>query len=85
MVALPLQILGFVLYPPSEQVVDLLKPIYGPAHLILFASWMFALPGLMGLYARQADRAGVLGLIGFAATTSPTSSPNSRSPTAPGP
>jgi hypothetical protein len=68
MIALPLQILGFVLHPPSEQVVDVLKPIYGPAHLILFASWMFALPGLMGLYARQADRAGVLGLIGFAAT-----------------
>jgi hypothetical protein len=68
MIALPLQILGFVLHPPSEQVVDVLKPAYGPAHLILFVSWMFALCGLMGLYARQADRAGVLGLIGFVAT-----------------
>ena len=67
MIALLLQILGFVLHPPSEQVVDVLKPAYAPAHLILFASWMFALPGLMGLYARQADRAGVLGLAGFAA------------------
>src|SRR5215210_1334014 len=67
MIALPLQILGFVLHPPSEQVVDVLKPLYGPVHLILFFSWMFALPGLIGLYARQANRAGILGLIGFAA------------------
>lgn len=68
MFALLLQILGFVLHPPSEQVVDVLKPAYGPAHLILFASWMFALPGLIGLYVRQAYRAGVLGLAGFVAT-----------------
>ncbi len=68
LVALPLQVLGFVLHPPSERVVDVLQPAYGPAHLILFVSWMFALLGLMGFYARQAERAGVLGLIGFAAT-----------------
>ncbi len=68
LIALPLQVLGFVLHPPSEQVVDVLKPTYAPAHLILFVSWMFALLGLTGFYARQADRAGVLGLIGFAAT-----------------
>ena len=68
LIALPIQVLGFVLHPPSEQVVDVLKPTYAPAHLILFASWMFALLGLTGLYARQADRAGVLGLIGFTAT-----------------
>lgn len=68
LIALPLQVLGFVLHPPSEEVVDVLKPAYGPAHLILFVSWMFALLGLTGFYARQAHRAGVLGLIGFAAT-----------------
>lgn len=68
LIALPLQILGFVLHPPSEQVVDVLKPAYGPAHLILFSSWMFALLGLTGFYARQSHRAGVLGLIGFCAT-----------------
>lgn len=68
LIALPLQVLGFVLHPPSEQVVDVLKPIYGPSHLILFVSWVFALLGLTGFYARQANRAGVLGLIGFAAT-----------------
>jgi hypothetical protein len=68
LVALPLQVLGFVLHPPSEQAADVLKPLYGPAHIILFVSWMFALLGLTGFYARQAHRAGVLGLIGFAAT-----------------
>lgn len=68
LIALPLQILGFVLHPPSEQAVDVLEPLYGPAHLIVFASWMFALLGLTGFYARQAHRAGMLGLIGFAAT-----------------
>ena len=68
LVALPLQVLGFVLHPPSERVVDVLQPAYQPAHLILFVSWMLALLGLVGFYARQAERAGVLGLIGFAAT-----------------
>ncbi|HET7481012.1 MAG TPA: hypothetical protein VFJ72_16020 [Rubrobacteraceae bacterium] len=68
LIALPLQALGFVLHPPSEQVADVLRPLYGPSHLILFVSWIFALPGLAGLYARQANRAGILGLLGFAAT-----------------
>ncbi|QIN79166.1 hypothetical protein GBA65_12260 [Rubrobacter marinus] len=68
LIALPLQVLGFVLHPPSEQAVDVLKPLYATAHLVVFASWLFALLGLTGLYARQAHRAGVLGLLGFAAT-----------------
>ena len=68
LIALPLQVLGFLLHPPSERVADVLQPTYGPAHLILFVSWMFARVGLTGLYARQAHRAGILGLLGFAAT-----------------
>lgn len=68
LVALPLQVLGFVLHPPGERVVDVLQPAYGLAHLTLFVSWLFALLGLTGLYARQAERAGILGLIGFVAT-----------------
>ena len=68
LIALPLQVVGFLLHPPSEQVVDVLKPAYGPAHIILFVSWLFALLGLPGFYARQAQRAGVLGLIGFVLT-----------------
>lgn len=47
--------------------MDVLKPLYRPAHLIVFVSWLFALLGLVGFYARQAHRTGVLGLIGFAA------------------
>lgn len=68
LIALPLQVVGFVLHPPSEQVADVLNPIYGPAHLVLFVSWLFAALGLTGFYAKQADRAGTLGLIGFCAT-----------------
>ena len=68
LIALTLQVLGFVLHPPSERVVEVLQSTYGPAHVILFVSWMFALLGLTGFYARQASRAGVLGLVGFAAT-----------------
>lgn len=68
LIALPLQILGFVLHPPSERVMDVLNPLYGPAHLIVFVSWLFAVLGLTGFYVRQAHRAGVLGLAGFAAT-----------------
>lgn len=68
LIALLLQVLGFVLHPPGERAVDVLQPTYGPAHLILFVSWLFALLGLTGFYARQAHRAGMLGLIGFATT-----------------
>lgn len=64
LIALPLQIAGFVLHPPGERVADVLQPLYGPAHLVLFASWMFVLLGLTGFYAKQAHRAGVLGFVG---------------------
>ncbi len=47
---------------------DVLKPTYGPAHLVLFLAWLLAVLGLPGFYARQAQRAGVLGLIGFVLT-----------------
>lgn len=68
LIALPLQVLGFALHPPGEQVEDVLTPLYAPAHLVVFASWVLALLGLTGFYARQAHRAGALGLAGFAAT-----------------
>lgn len=68
LLALPLHVLGFLLHPPSEQVGDVLQATYAPAHLLLFVSWLIALPGLVGLYARQAERAGVLGLVGFLLT-----------------
>ncbi len=68
LIALPLQIVGFVLHPPSEEIVDVLKPMYGTSHLILLISWILALLGLPGFYARLAHRAGVLGLVGFVLT-----------------
>jgi hypothetical protein len=66
--ALPLQVVGILVHPPSEQLRHVLQPIYGPAHVVVFVSWVLALLGLPGLYARQAGRAGVLGLVGFVLT-----------------
>lgn len=66
--ALPLQVAGFLLHPPSEQVRHLSSSAYGPAHVVLFASWVLVMLGLPGLYARQAHRAGRLGLVGFVVT-----------------
>lgn len=56
------------MHPPGEQLRHVLQPIYGPAHVVLFGSWVLAMLGLPGLYARQAGRAGVLGLVGFTLT-----------------
>ena len=66
--ALPLQIVGYLLHPPNEEVQQVLQATYGPAHVVLFASWLLALLGLPGLYAWQARQAGRLGLVGFVAT-----------------
>src|SRR5436305_13138249 len=65
LIALPLEILGSFLHPPSEEVLDVLKPSYGPAHYVEFAAWVFVVLGLPGFYARQARRAGGLGLVGY--------------------
>jgi hypothetical protein len=63
--AFPLQVLGFALHPPSEQLEHVLSPAYGPAHMVIFASWILAMLGLPALYAGISDRAGKLGLVGF--------------------
>lgn len=63
--ALPLQLVGFFLHPPGEEVSSVLQPTYGPAHMILFVSWFLVMLGLPGLYAAQAHRAGKLGLAAF--------------------
>src|SRR5436190_3292725 len=65
LIALPLEILGSFLHPPSEEVLDVLKLTYGPAHYVEFAAWVFVVLGLPGFYARQARRAGGLGLVGY--------------------
>ena len=66
LIALPIQVVGWILHPTGEALADLLSPTQGLAHILMFVSWMFALLGLPGLYARQAHRAGVLGLVSFA-------------------
>ena len=68
LLALPLQVAGWLLHPPSEEVVHVLRSTYGPAHVVMFVSWLLALLGLPGFYARQARRAGQLGLIGYVLT-----------------
>jgi hypothetical protein len=55
-----------LLHPPSHELVDALKAIYGPAHIVGFVSRVLLLLGLPALYARQARRAGGLGLVAFA-------------------
>ncbi len=62
----PIQVIGFFLHPPGEEVASVLQPAYGPAHMILFLSWVLIMLGLPGLYAVQAPRAGKSGLVAFA-------------------
>jgi hypothetical protein len=68
LMALPIQVAGWLIHPPSERITDVLSPFQTPAHLIMFLSWFLVLLGLPGLYAWQARRAGLLGLFGFIAT-----------------
>lgn len=63
--AFPLQVVGFAMHPPSEQLEHVLRPTYGPAHMVIFASWILAMLGLPALYAGIAGKAGRLGLVGF--------------------
>jgi hypothetical protein len=65
LIALPIQIVGWILHPAGERLIDLLSPLQGPAHVVMFCSWLLALLGLPGLYVRQAYRAGWLGLVSF--------------------
>ncbi|HYO00196.1 MAG TPA: hypothetical protein VEU28_11020 [Actinomycetota bacterium] len=65
MAAFPLQVAGFLMHPPSEQLEHVLRPTYGAAHMVIFASWLLALLGLPALYAGISERAGKLGLLGF--------------------
>lgn len=70
--ALPLQLIGFLLHPATEELPGVLQGTYGPSHLILFISWLLAMLGLPVLYAAQAHRAGKLGLVAFVATMGAT-------------
>ena len=54
-----------VFHPLEQDATGFLTPLYVPVHVLLIVSIILNLFPLMGLYARQADKAGALGLIGF--------------------
>jgi len=68
LVALPVQVAGWLIHPASERIADVLSPLQTPAHLVMFVGWFLVLLGLPGLYVWQARQAGVLGLLGFTAS-----------------
>ncbi|HUH06215.1 MAG TPA: hypothetical protein VML96_00275 [Egibacteraceae bacterium] len=70
--ALPLQVAGFLLHPPGEELRHVVQASYGAAHLILFVSWVLAMLGLPAFYVTQAHRAGKLGLAAFVGTMAAT-------------
>ncbi len=48
LIAALLQLVGWLMHPPGERLVDLLSPLQGPSHLLMFVSWLFALLGVPG-------------------------------------
>jgi hypothetical protein len=57
--------LGALLHPVGEDLASVTNPSWVPSHLVYWVSAMLMLFGLVGLYARQAAKAGWLGLVGF--------------------
>ena len=58
---------AFPLFHPNHDVAGYTSPIWVPAHVIPHVGAVLALFGLIGLFARQLERAGWLGLVGFIA------------------
>jgi len=54
-----------LVHPAGEDVASVLQPAWVPAHVLGTISAIFMLFGFVGLYARQAEKAGWVGLIGF--------------------
>lgn len=52
-------------HPMSDDPAAMASAVWPPVHILIGVGITIALFGLMGLYARQAENAGVLGLIGF--------------------
>jgi hypothetical protein len=57
--------LAAFLHPVGEDLAAINHPNWAPAHLLYWVAVVLIQLGLVGLYARQADRIGWLGLIGF--------------------
>jgi len=60
-----LHVLAAILHPVGEDLAAVISPNWVLAHLLYWASVILLLFGLVGLYARQAEKTGRLGLIGF--------------------
>jgi hypothetical protein len=56
---------GFILHPAGEDATFGANPFWAPAHGLLWIAFMIALPGWIGLYIVQAERAGKFGILGF--------------------
>jgi len=54
-----------LLHPVGEDLAAFTSPNWIPAHLVYWIAAMLMLFSLIGLYARQAEKAGWLGLVGF--------------------
>lgn len=57
--------LAALIHPNGEDLASVLMPLWVPAHLLGWVSTTLMHIGLVGLYARQVERAGWLGLLGF--------------------
>ena len=57
--------LGAFLHPVGEDLAAVTSPKWVPAHLVYWVSVILMQLGLVGLYARQVEKAGWLGLAGF--------------------
>ena len=60
-----LYILGSFLHPAGEDLAAVSSPNYLLAHLLIWASLILLLFGLIGLYARQVEKTGMFGLVSF--------------------
>ncbi|WP_376792494.1 hypothetical protein [Thermoflexus sp.] len=57
--------IGLILHPDETAPDALAHPLWGPTHFAIGVGFLISLLGLIGVHARQAEKAGVLGLIGF--------------------
>src|SRR5713226_2369899 len=55
----------FITHPPGEPAQYVAYPLWAFSHWLAGIAWLLILFGLMGVYARQAEKVGLLGLIGF--------------------
>lgn len=55
----------YLTHPPGETAPYALDPLWVPSHWLGGIAYLLLPLGLIGLYARQSEKAGLLGLIGF--------------------